>query len=100
MGSTIIIVICTLSYTQNISSSHFVWQEWNNETGMTSPVYVSLIGLVLSAYCFSGYEAGAHMSEETKNATKSAPLGILMTCIATACTGFLFLVGMLYAMQE
>ena len=52
----------------------------------------------MSLFSFSGYEAGAHMSEETTNATRSAPLGILYTCIVTAISGLLFILGLLYAM--
>ena len=37
------------------------------------------------------------MSEETKNASESAPKGILFACISTALTGFAFILGLLYA---
>jgi len=67
---------------------------------MDSAVYVSLIGLLVCLFAFSGYEAGAHMAEETKHATKTAPMGIIYTCIATALTGWLFILGLLYAMNE
>jgi amino acid transporter len=40
------------------------------------------------------------MAEETKNAAASAPKGIVMTCIATAVTGVVYIVGLLYACQE
>jgi amino acid transporter len=48
-------------------------------------------------YSFSGYEGGAHMAEETKNATSSAPRGIVLTCIATGITGLVYIIGLLYA---
>lgn len=48
-------------------------------------------------FAFSGYEGGAHMAEETVNATISAPKGIIYTCIASALTGFFYIVGLLYA---
>ena len=37
------------------------------------------------------------MAEETKNASSSAPKGIVLTTIATAITGLIYLVGLLYA---
>jgi amino acid transporter len=58
--------------------------------------YVCLIGLLMSLFSFSGYEAGAHMSEETTKATSSAPKGIIYTCIATALTGFAYILALLY----
>lgn len=54
----------------------------------------------MSLFSFSGYEAGAHMAEETTNASKSAPYGILFTCIATALTGFTYILGLLYTCQN
>lgn len=82
------------------SDSTFVWSEFYNKTGMPNVSYVCLIGLLMALFSFSGYEAGAHMAEETTHATKSAPLGILYTCIATTFTGFAYLLGLLYAMNN
>jgi len=48
-------------------------------------------------FSFSGYEGGAHMAEETKNAAESAPRGIVLTCIATTFTGLVYITGLLYA---
>jgi amino acid transporter len=59
-----------------------------------------MIGLLSCLFAFSGYEGAAHMSEETTNATLSAPKGIIWTCIATAITGFVYLLGLLYAANE
>ncbi len=97
MISTLIIVITIVSASHTLSSPEFVFTSYHNDTGMGSPVYVCMIGLLLSSYGFSGYEAGAHMAEETKNAASSAPKGILYTCIATAITGIAYIIGLLFA---
>lgn len=83
-----------------LSSSEFVFTSWNNETGMPNTFYVSCIGLLMCLFSFSGYEGGAHMAEETKNASKSAPMGIVYTCLASAFTGIVYIVGLLYACQN
>lgn len=51
----------------------------------------------MSLFSFSGYEGGAHMAEETKNASASAPKGLVLTCIVTAITGLVYIAGLLYA---
>jgi len=48
-------------------------------------------------FSFSGYEGGAHMAEETKNASSSAPWGIVYTCLASAFTGIIYITGLLYS---
>ena len=48
-------------------------------------------------YSFSGYESAAHMTEETKNASISAPLGIIFCCLTSAFMGLFYILGLLYA---
>jgi len=52
------------------------------------------------SFSFSGYESGATMAEETKQASISAPKGIVFTCIIAAVIGFIYIVGLLFAMNE
>ena len=59
--------------------------------------YVAMMGIMFSAYSFTGYEAGAHIAEETTHASKSAPKGIIYTCLLTSVTGFVYILGLLYA---
>ena len=42
---------------------------FHNETGWTFLPYVFLMGLLMAQYTFTGYDASAHVSEETKNAS-------------------------------
>ena len=98
--TTIIIIATILIASQTKSTGDFVWQQWNNDTGMDNKGYVCCLGLLMCLYSFSGYEGAAHMSEETKDASASAPRGIWLTCVVTAIKGFVYIVGMLYACQN
>ena len=95
--STFIIVTVILAVSPQLSTSEFVWSKFNNETNIDNRGYVWCIGLLMCLFSFSGYEGGAHMAEETKNATISAPKGIIYTCIASALTGLLYICGLLYS---
>jgi len=70
--STITIVLCILISPHETNTNEFVWFSTKNGTGFADSHfgYVALLGLLTSAFSFSGYEAGAHMAEETHNATK------------------------------
>lgn len=85
---------------QTYSSTEFVFFEYSNQTGFSSMGYVALIGLLTISFSFSGYESGASLAEETQSASISAPKGIVMACVMTAIVGFIYVVGLLYAMQE
>jgi amino acid transporter len=58
------------------------------------PLYVMLIGLLNAQYTLTGYDASAHMSEETHDPERSAPKGIIWSVIVSVIAGFVLLVAM------
>ena len=57
-------------------------------------LYVALIGLLNAQYTLTGYDASAHMSEETHDAARSAPRGIIYSVVVSVIAGFILLVAM------
>ena len=45
--------------------------------------YVALLGLLLAQYTFTGYDASAHMTEETHDAARAGPRGIVMSILVS-----------------
>lgn len=62
--------------------------------------YGFLLGLLVASYTFTGYDASAHVSEETEGAELSAPRGILMSVVISAIAGYLLIIGFLVAMPD
>ena len=54
-------------------SAVFVFGHFVNNTGWGSTFYVALLGLLLAQYTFTGYDASAHMTEETRDAATAGP---------------------------
>lgn len=54
IAGTVIIVIIMLAYARSLQSASFVFTGYNNETGFTSPAYVTLIGSLAAASIFTG----------------------------------------------
>ena len=88
MMSTVVLVVVMAAMAPQVNTAEFVFTQWNNDTGFDATGYVILLGLLYSLYSFSGYEAGAHLSEETKNAAVAAPRGIVWACMLTSVIGF------------
>ena len=65
-----------------------------------SPAYVCCIGILMSQYTITGFDASAHLSEETQNASWSAPLGVLMSIGVSAIFGFFLIVSLLFSIQD
>ena len=78
----------------------FVFTHFVNDTGWGSSFYVVLIGLLLAQYTFTGYDASAHMTEETHQASTAGPRGIVMSIIVSLFAGWILLIGVTYAIQN
>ena len=67
---------------------------WPGPILLGIPLYVMLIGLLNAQYTLTGFDASAHMSEETHDAARSAPKGIIWSVIISVIAGFILLVAM------
>ncbi|HET7467193.1 MAG TPA: amino acid permease [Candidatus Dormibacteraeota bacterium] len=85
------------SHHQSIS---FVFTGFVNNTGFGSTLYVFLIGLLLAQYTFTGYDASAHMTEETRNAATAGPRGIVWSIVVSLFAGWILLIGVTSAIQD
>ena len=82
------------------ASAHYVFTSIYNTTGWHSTFYVLLLGLLLAQYTFTGYDASAHMTEETHNAARSGPRGIVMSIVVSLIAGWVLLIGITFAIQK
>ncbi|MFJ9908730.1 amino acid permease [Streptomyces sp. NPDC101152] len=98
-GVAVIVGALTIAPVQHQSPS-FVFTHFHNDTGFSHPVYVALIGSLLAGYTFCGYDASAHVAEETTDAQTSAPRGIVRSIWVSWAAGFVLLAGLLFAMQD
>jgi amino acid transporter len=73
-------------------------------SGHTSGIGFILIVLPLSAiltqYTITGYDASAHLSEETKSAANAAAKGIWQSIFYSAIGGWILLLSFLFAVQD
>ncbi|MFE3047679.1 amino acid permease [Streptomyces albidoflavus] len=97
-----VVVICgaLVLVPDHHQSTHFVFGEFVNNTGFSSSIYVVLIGLLMAQYTFTGYDASAHMTEETIDASTAGPKGIVRSILVSLAAGFVLLFGFTYAIQS
>lgn len=78
---------------------------WSNLIGTGFPEtsgthgYIGVMGLLVGIYSFIGFEASAHMAEDTHGARNTAPKGVVYTVFATAAGGLLILFPLLALMN-
>ena len=100
LGGVAVIVGALWLVPAHHQSASFVFGHFVNSTGWGSPVYVCALGLLLAQYTFSGYDASAHLSEETTQAQVSAAKGIMRSIWVSWIAGAVLLAGLTFAIQN
>jgi amino acid permease (GABA permease) len=99
IGVTLIVLVLAFVPDRH-QSAGFVFTEFVNNTGWGSGLYVALLGLLMAQYTLTGYDASAHMTEETRNAATAGPRGIVLSILVSIVAGWILLVGITFAIQS
>jgi amino acid transporter len=105
-AAAIILILIILPH--HHASASMVFTSTVNNTGFFSGkthgagfIFVVLpIGGLLTQYTITGYDASAHLSEETKSAANSAAKGMWRSIFYSAIGGWLLLLAFLFAVQD
>ena len=71
-----------------------------NHSGFRHGAYVAAIGLALGGYTFCGFDASAHVSEETTHPEDNASRGIVRSVYLSAIAGVVLLFALNYGIQD
>jgi amino acid permease (GABA permease) len=98
----VLVIVSVLAFVPaHHQSVGFVFGHLVNGTGLhLGWWYVIPIGLLLAQYTFTGYDASAHMTEETHKAATAGPRGIVMSIVVSLFAGWLLLIGITFAIQH
>jgi amino acid transporter len=107
LGVAVIVAILILGPTHHASLSYVFGHTINNSgfKGGSTGVpffwfYVLPLGFLLTMYTITGYDASAHISEETHGADESAPKGIWRSVFYSALIGWIVLLAITFAIQQ
>ncbi|KQK03895.1 amino-acid permease BAT1 homolog [Brachypodium distachyon] len=91
-----VLVILIPAVAKEKASTEFIFTHFNTDNGMRihGKSYILALGLLTSQYSLLGYDASAHMIEETKNADWSGPIGIITSVALSTMFGWIFLVAL------
>lgn len=87
------IMIALLATAPKRNDAKFIFTEYNNDTGFSSHGYVFILGLLQSAYTFTGYDSVTHLAEEANSGSYNIIPKALMTVISVSIVyGFVFVI--------
>jgi amino acid transporter len=99
----LIVVLVLIFAPDSHQSLSFVFTERINNSGIggdhgnTFWFYVLPLGFLLTQYTITGYDASAHLSEETQGAANAAAKGIWQSILYSAIGGWILLLAFLFA---
>ncbi len=84
-------------FTERINNSAF---GGGSTTGFLYWFYVLPLGFLLTQYTITGFDASAHISEETHGASRSAARGVWQSIFYSAVIGWFVLLAITFAVQD
>jgi amino acid transporter len=105
VGAGLVIAILAIAPSSHQSLS-FVFTHTINNSGLYGDngpgfwFYVLPLGFLLTQYTITGYDASAHLSEETQGAANQAARGIWQSIFYSAIGGWILLLAFLFAAKH
>ena len=106
-GAAAVVLILIIVPPSHLSVSK-VFTTWVNNTGFNSGntagigflFYILPLSFILTQYTITGYDASAHLSEETHSAADSAAKGMWRSIFYSAIGGWILLLAFVFAVQN
>ncbi|KAL8473427.1 hypothetical protein ACS0TY_030318 [Phlomoides rotata] len=100
-GLVIVIMLPLVSLTRQPASYVFTAFETAPEaTGVSSTAYAAIMSVLVSQYSLYGYDAAAHLTEETKGADKNGPIAILSSIGIISVFGWAYILALTFSIQD
>ncbi len=99
VGVAVIVVVLVVIPDRH-QSLGWTFTHYENHTGWSAPIYVFLLGLLMAQYTYTGYDASAHVAEETRGAATEAPKGIVSSVAVSIVAGWVLLIAVTAAIQS
>ena len=71
-----------------------------NSNGRSPYVWAFLLGLLQAHWTYTGFDGSAHMAEETHNARRTAPWGVVISVALSGVVGYALLIALTLAIRS
>lgn len=101
IGGLVVIIMLPLVAPRTQSASYvFTHFETAPEaTGIHSKPYAVILSVLLGHYCLYGYDAAAHLTEETKDSDRTGPIAILTSIGIITLFGWGYNLALTFSIQ-
>ena len=97
-----IIALVLIIFPDHHQSVSFVFTKTVNNSGLSGVgfFFVFLLGFLHAQYTYTGYDASAHLSEETHEASVSAAKGVINSVLVSAVCGWVLVLALTFAIKD
>ncbi|KAK8985077.1 hypothetical protein V6N11_076769 [Hibiscus sabdariffa] len=100
-GLIIVIMLPLVALTTKPASYVFTSFELGTDsTGVSSKPYAVILSFLVSQYSMYGYDAAAHLTEETKDADRNGPIAILSSIGIISVFGWAYILALTFSIQD
>jgi len=107
LATAVVLTLALLAFAPSLNFSRlFTFSNFTGETGgnvwpaSSVMLYVALIGLLHVVYTITGFDASAHTSEETRDAQKEVPKGMLRSVWWSFLVGYVMVCSFVLALPD
>ena len=93
------LLVVALLWRAPMASPGFLMRRYSAD-GEHTYWYAFAIGLLQAQWTFTGYDASAHTTEETRDPSRNAPWGIVLSVAVSAVVGWIMLLVITLAIQD
>lgn len=101
VGSTLItVVLLALFGLSRPDALTYIFEFPNHASGLPAGLPAFALSLLMGAWCITGFEAAADLSEETHDPRRNVPRAILSSQLSAGIGGFLMLLAFVLAIED
>jgi len=101
VGTTIAAIVSLLVLSNGKrASTHDAFTLFENNSGWRASGWAFMLSFTSPMWTLTGYDSACHISEETANAARAAPLAILVSVAVTSVLGWLLLISTSFAIPS
>jgi amino acid transporter len=97
-----VIALVLIIFPDHHQSVSWVFSKTLNNSGLSGVgfVFIFMLGFLQAQYTYTGYDASAHLSEETHEASRTAAKGVVNSVLVSAIAGYVLIMALTFAIKD
>jgi amino acid transporter len=97
-----VFALVLIVFADSHQSVSFVFTKTLNNSGLSGVpfLFIFFLGFLQAQYTYTGYDASAHLSEETRDASVTAAKGVVNSVLVSAIAGWVLILALTFSISD